>query len=80
MPAGKQCVLCTTLPGTLRPKQRTTRCLCGGELQFHTIGHPHGFAGFIPGCKGFQERPAPPACEATDSTQLSLLTETTSVC
>jgi hypothetical protein len=55
------CRLCHTLPGTLRTKQRETLCVCGFELQFHFLGHPHRFTGCTPSCPGFQERASVPA-------------------
>lgn len=73
MPQRQPCALCATLPGTLRPKQRALLCVCGFALQFHTLGHPHGFSGGTPGCQGFQERGLASDIPPEDVRQLSLL-------
>lgn len=53
------CRLCLTFPGALTPRQRDSLCACGFQLQYHTLGHPHGFTGGTPACLGFRERPVP---------------------
>ena len=60
------CIVCAQAPAL-----GATLCLCGFELRYHTLGHPHGFANVTPSCAGFQTRQAAVASPA--ATQLPLL-------
>lgn len=70
----KPCPLCANPPLTWR-RRRTQLCQCGAELHYHSLGHPHGFTGFTPGCPGFREPAAAPAVPQDEAFQLPMFAE-----